>query len=102
MTEIRPSYYAAGDNSLEFELIGENFDLLPSDTVGVQMHSNDDPLANRYEPVDVNLMHIVERSSTRILVRAYRHWEHIQCSIGALLSNDRSVVYWVNETRPLP
>ena len=102
MTEIRPTYYAGGDFTYEFEILGCGFDMLPSDVVGFPMTSNDDPLRYRNADAPSAVMLLVERSNTRIVMRASEEAHHGLTSIGGLVSNDRSIVYWENDTNPLP
>lgn len=102
MTEIRPSYYAAGNYRYDFEILGGGFSALPLDVVGVPMISNDNPLQFRNDQSAEVVMRLAERSPNRIVMRAERAWNHTTATIGALLSSDRSIVYWVNDTNPLP
>ena len=83
-------------------MLGNGFDVLPFDAIGVPMIANDRPLEYRDTIAPQAIMEIVERSDTRIVVRSGTEVIHAQSSIGALVSSDRSVVYWVNDTNPLP
>lgn len=102
MTEVRPTYYASGTYAYEFELIGSGFGVLPDDAIGVPMSHNDNPLENRNSTQVTHVMHIVERSANRIVVRAEQSSWHPAGSIGGLVSSDRRVVYWENDTNPIP
>lgn len=66
------------------------------------MANNDQPLGYRNIYLPETIMDIVERTNTRIFLRARAEALHAVSSIGALVSADRSIVYWINETRPLP
>lgn len=66
------------------------------------MTTNDDPLEYRDTTVPRALMYIVEQSDTRIVLRSPEAAVHNLSSLGALLSADRSIVYWTNTTNPLP
>ena len=47
-------------------------------------------------------MHIEERTEKQIIFAANVPDIHGQAYIGCILSEDRSIVYWVNDTKPLP
>lgn len=102
VSEVLPAYYAAGEYTYEFEILGRGFDSLPNDIVGVPMVSNDNPLQFRNATSGVSMMTIAERSNNRLVMRAATPYNHEAASIGALLSNDRTIVYWVNDTNPIP
>lgn len=102
VSEILPTYYAAGEYTYEFEIIGRGFDSLPNDMVGVPMTSNENPLQFRNAASRESMMTIAERSNTRLVMKAAAPYNHVAASIGALLSNDRTIVYWVNDTNPIP
>lgn len=101
--EFSPTNYAPGTFAFEFELLGNGFNLLPDDVVGVPMSDNGNPSYYRYDNSAVNVMNVIERSNNRIVMRAAESSPHGRItSIGMLLSNDRSTVYWINDTRPIP
>jgi hypothetical protein len=47
-------------------------------------------------------MTIESRTDNEITFAAGEAAEHVPLYLGAILSADRSTVYWVNNTRPLP
>ena len=103
VNEITPSYYASGDYQLEFELHGSGFLGIPVDAVGVPSSDNNDPLRSRNTMVETSVMTIVSRTDTTMLIRANGSVQHQNpLYLGALLSGDREIVYWVNDTAPLP
>lgn len=102
MTEITPTYYADGNHRLEFTLKGEGFNSLPNDAVATPMISNDSPLEFRDDQQGYNVMSMTRISDTEVQFIAASAVNHSAKSIGAILSADRSMVYWVNETNPLP
>lgn len=76
--------------------------LIPEDAIGLRSSENDNPLMHRYDEaatqiydLELNENSIVAtlRGSTQIGVTVY---------FSAIVSADRSTVYWVNNTRPLP
>lgn len=100
--EINPTYYArTSEEPTNFEVLGLGFDEIPNDAVGLIGVSNDEPL--RYKDVEGTryLMAIVEKSDTRMLLQTEPH-VFSNIFLGAIISADRTMVYWVNTTRPLP
>lgn len=85
-----------------FTLEGIGFDELPEDAIAVPMSNNDNPLENRNAVSGGTVMIIVERTATTITFSASLSVNHGVISIGAILSRDRSDVYWQNNTRPIP
>ena len=102
VTEIAPPYYAIGTYNLNFTLRGTGFDGLPDDVVAVPMIRNDFPLELRYNDRPWNVMTMTRNSSTEVTFGNDVTETHSAISIGAILSNNRETIYWVNETRPLP
>ena len=85
-----------------FTLKGVGFMELPDDAIAVPMSDNDNPLENRNVTSGGSVMRIVERTATTITFSAAFDVNHGVISIGAILSGDRSDVYWQNNTRPIP
>lgn len=102
VTEIIPTYYAAGEYRHRYTLRGEGFDTLPDDVVAVPSTFNDIPLANRDTTNPDVYMTIESRTPTEIVFSAAGTTYHGMAYIGGILSNDRTEVYWENTTRPLP
>ena len=86
-----------------FRVTGIRFDRLPAGVIGIRSTANDDPLMQRdltddnhtydIEVVDENTMNVVLRGDTAPAGASY---------FSAILSEDRSIVYWTNDTNPLP
>ena len=99
---ISPNYYAAGENIAEFELIGGGFDLLPDDAIGNISENNNNPLDNLaaggayYHPA------IIERTDKRIVFRGVSHNYPRPYYLGAIVSSDKQIIYWRNESSPIP
>lgn len=103
VTNITPSYYAANTPNTEFLLTGTGFDTIPSDAVGIYANDNNDPLEHRYSTNSSALFDIVEKTSTTMRVVCREPLDtHSSNFLGGIVSLDRSAVYWINETRPLP
>lgn len=84
-------------------LNGVNFDLIPSNAVGIVASDNNNPLQNRDAESGDRLYSIVEKTSNtmRMVLRATS--SHVlNVYLGAIVSSDRETVYWVNNTKPLP
>lgn len=65
--------------------------------------SNNDPLRNRYAASDTVVEKITARDETQIsFATDTSHAYGIATYLGAIYSEDRQTIYWVNETRPLP
>ena len=100
---ITPDYYAIGVSPDEYIIDGKNLDIIPSNALGIFAYNNDDPLRFRYDTADNHSYKIVEQSYSRMVLR------HItggtlgsDTYLGGIVSPDGSIVYWVNETKPLP
>ena len=103
MEGVSPTYYAAGATPLEFNVDGTGFGLIPDDAIGIKAYSNDNPLQFKDQTNTQYLYDIVGRTSRRmVLVMESPTVSGVSCYLGAIVSNDRQTVYWVNETRPLP
>lgn len=64
---------------------------------------NDAPLAGRDTTSPYYYGDVEVRSAEEVSLRTKSLSSHqFPTYVGAILSADRSVVYWVNETRPLP
>lgn len=101
VTEISPTYYAAGFESRRtFELIGTRFERVPDDAVAVMASSNDMQL----EHIGEQRYHLVleEKSRDRMVFASTSGASMVAVYIGAILSSDLQEVYWLNETNPLP
>lgn len=84
-------------------ITGRGLDTLPDDTIGVPMEDNNAPLAYRDTTSRYYLMRIVEKSPNRLVMQADAEVQHdAALSIGGILSADRTAVYWVNDTNPIP
>lgn len=86
-----------------FNLNGENFDEIPNDAVAVVATNNEEPLQFRYSTSAGNVMHVAQKTNTAMLIQ----YDELQTTgnavyLGAILSRDRSTIYWVNKTKPLP
>lgn len=73
------------------------------DAVGLYSNRNQDPLMSKGRQDAPLLYDIVEKTSTTMrLVSKEAQSGHPANYLGGIASADGSVVYWTNETRPLP
>lgn len=100
---MSPDYYAANIPDDGFILTGLRLDRIPSDAIGIGAYSNDNPLGGIDSTQQKRLYHIVEQSASSLVLANNDGGVHAQdCYLGAIVSADRSTVYWVNFTEPLP
>lgn len=86
-----------------FVVSGSGFDVIPQNAVGIVAYTNGDPLRFRYDFDPVHTFSIVDKSDDEItLVHDGVSAPSNGSYLGAILSADRSVVYWINNSRPLP
>lgn len=99
---VDPVYYAYGRFAYRFTLYGSGFVGLPSNAVAIPMADNDNPLQYRNTVVPAFVMTIENVTPNSVTFSSLAEGDHGRSSIGAILSNDRETVYWVNNSRPLP
>lgn len=103
MDRITPSYYASGTTVGRFELTGRFFDRLPDDAIGVMALSNNNPLQFRYS-VEATQTFKIDAKTSKTLemsqITASAHDKSVY--LGAILSADHEIIYWINNTNPLP
>ena len=76
---------------------------LPDDAVGIFAKSNDNPLEYRYTQNLYMQFGIVLKTQTQMVMRQKTVTTHNQNNyLGAIVSEDRSIVYWINDTKPIP
>lgn len=103
---IVPSYYAFSryDEELEFDLIGHNFDEIPYNAVGVLSTDNENPLMHQKDAT--NYATIVQMSGRKLSMMTEPITSGSVANkpiyLGAIVSADRNIVYWVNNTSPIP
>lgn len=76
---------------------------IPADAVAIIAESNSRPLQYRNETYATRVASVEVLSDNEL--RVYQNESHTHSKryyIGGILSNDRSVVYWINRTAPLP
>lgn len=73
------------------------------DAVGIFAYDNDSPLVYQDTTNPALLYEIVSRTNNEMRLRCLAPNDaHGNNYLGAILSADRSVVYWENNTRPVP
>ena len=101
--EVRPGYYAAGTERRTFEVLGGGFGLIPNDCLGIMSYDNSDPLFLKDTDIAAYICTVEEKTDGRIFFTADGiHQYSLQGYLGCIVSNDRQVVYWVNDSKPMP
>lgn len=82
---------------------GANFLNIQADAVGILSSDNDNPLMFNNNHTSSVTYRIVNQSDNSLTLEQNLHFAHnTPTYLGALVSQDGAVVYWVNDTRPLP
>lgn len=103
--EITPNYYAAttGGIAFKFDIVGQGFPLIPNDAIGVMSEDNDNPLLRKDTTDPVYMLPIVDRTANTMTLTSTAVAGHgVPYYLGAIVSADRNVVYWINDSKPLP
>lgn len=101
--EITPTYYASGRWNPEFELRGQNFDLIPDDAMGIISNDNDDPLKLVGEGTRRTQLTIVERGEGYLKLQSNTaHSYDGDFYLGVLMKRSTLEYFWINDTKPLP
>lgn len=83
--------------------MGHGFDTLPPDAVGVLSISNETPLMMRYTNNNEWMYRISSVSSNRLVMSQVVEGSHQDNNyLGAILTNDRSEILWINDSHPIP
>ena len=84
-------------------MTGSNFLQIPDNAIGIIASDNDNPTEN-IDTSDANFEFRIKEKASNVIT-----FEHIGPSLfsrnyylGVIVSADRQVVYWVNDTKPLP
>ena len=102
---VTPPYYAVqGAPSLyPFSVLGSGFDVIPSDAVAIIAIRNENPLEYLHTLDHWASMAIEAKEDDSISFRFSEAFSFANpLYIGAIVSADRSQIYWVNNTEPLP
>lgn len=103
MTRVDPAYYAGAVLTDECDVYGSGFDEIPADSLGILAANNDDPLHYRNTSASSYLFSIVQKNNTHMRLKLQEaHTFPAPRFLGGIVSADRSEVYWVNDTNPLP
>ena len=100
---ISPSYYASAQSVREAHLYGQKMFNLPSDAVGIRSNSNDDPLVQLYMTGERYTYELQVVNDNEIVAALAVDASSSQPTyFSAIVSRDRTRVYWQNETKPIP
>lgn len=77
--------------------------MVPNNAVGILATNNDNPLEYKDQVFEGWLFKLDERTKNTMVLSQVRPGPHdFPSYLGAILSPDRTEVYWVNNSRPLP
>ena len=77
--------------------------MIPYDAIGIYANDNVNPLLFRYSTSNDVVYAITERTDNFIKLQAIEPSEsHGNNYLGAIVSKDRSIVYWTNTSKPIP
>lgn len=103
VSRISPTYYALHERNTDYLLEGHRFDDIPSNAVGLFADDNDAPLGHLGSSVQAYYYDITAKTDTAMNLVARDPKDVLPANyLGAIVSNDGSTVYWVNNSRPLP
>lgn len=102
MTEITPPYYAAGRLALSFNIVGRGFSQISGGVRAVTARANNFPLEYINHSFDNKTIIEAQVISDNLIVAQGAESDYPSPRfVGALVSMDRTMIYWVNETKPL-
>ena len=103
MNNVSPNYYAGGEIVGDYELTGFGFSKIPQNAVGIFTDRFNDPTGYIDTVSDSFIYDIISKSNTQMILRQRRTDTHtLDNRLGCIVSADRSTIYWVNNTNPLP
>ena len=96
---ISPAYYATGEQDRGYVVKGSGFMSIPMDAVGIMSDNKVEPL-KLIDSTNPRFLYSVNvRTDTRLELMPMQSATHnAPVYLGGIVSNDRSVVYYVNET----
>lgn len=83
----------------EFDVYGSWLTNLPDDTVGYLSFSNDEP--TRYIGTNTGLLNLIEKKFSKATF-GKSHQFSVPMYLGCICKRDGSVIYWINNSKPLP
>lgn len=88
---------------MDYILFGSGFSGIPDNAVGILARANDNPLEFIETDNPINLFSISQKTDTQLTMSPVQLITHtIDSYLGAIVSEDRQTIYWVNDTNPLP
>lgn len=100
---VNPNYYAAGVEFTTYELTGSGFLSIPQGAVGILALDNDEPMHHRNSMVPGQLFNInVVSDSLAYAVCSVSLARSVATYLGGIVTENRQVDVWVNNTKPLP
>lgn len=84
-------------------LKGHGFENIPTHALGIVSTRNTEPLINIRSTSAAEIIPIKTKTPTEItLGQESVHTHGSSTYLGAIVSQDRETIYWVNDTAPLP
>lgn len=84
-------------------MTGGGFKYIPADAVGLIAYTNNNPMEYLTDTDPIHLYDIEVLNSNEIrATHRVPNKPGRRSFLGAIVSADREVVYWVNDTNPLP
>lgn len=88
---------------MRYELSGLNFDLMPEQIVGLASSFNDKPLMHINDTAVHFILNPIERDSTHMVLECSIEVQYNSSYyLGGIVSENREIIYFVNNTKPLP
>lgn len=96
--EINPNYYADGELNTGFNLVGNNFNDIPANAIGLFARHLDNKLEFRYTINESLLYRIADKTNETMRLESYEPTtQHARNFLGAIVSKDRNIVFWIND-----
>lgn len=86
-----------------YSLSGTGFALIPEGSIGIISGNNNDPLQFLNDLTENRIYDITKLDEvTAVLSQRVEYLYGSATYLGAIVSPDRTQIYWVNDTKPLP
>lgn len=103
VNSVSPNYYADGETTEDYILSGSGFLDIPLDAKGILAYDNEQPLQHISSDDPIRLFSVRYKTNYQIILSPDVLIVHnANTYLGAIVSNDRQTIYWVNNSNPLP
>lgn len=76
--------------------------MLPDDIIGVLSYDNDNPLNGLKTTALGYYCELVSKNNNTMVFSSLYSAVHPAIYLGALVDKNRTTIYWINESKPLP